>query len=106
MKNHLTSVNSNQAILGTMQTLAKILKYAPRTFLVNNSVILNQMMDFVDTSKQKEFWRNTLIRKEAAKIIQRVGLVFLKPKLASWRYQRGEDYLMHRNENVGTKFVE
>lgn len=32
---------------------------------------------------------NSLIRKLRIKLTQRVGLCFLKPKLAPWRYQRG-----------------
>lgn len=32
---------------------------------------------------------NTLIRKLALKLTQRLGLVFLKSKVAAWRYQRG-----------------
>lgn len=32
---------------------------------------------------------NTFIRKLSLKLIQRLGLVFLKSKIATWRYQRG-----------------
>ncbi|TTQ55690.1 Tubulin-specific chaperone D [Bagarius yarrelli] len=31
----------------------------------------------------------TILRKQAVKVVQRLGLTFLKPRLASWRYQRG-----------------
>lgn len=36
---------------------------------------------------------NSLLRKYAMKVYQRIGLTFLKPKLASWRYQRGNRFL-------------
>ena len=32
---------------------------------------------------------NTLIRKLALKLVQRLGLIFLKSRIAAWRYQRG-----------------
>ena len=32
---------------------------------------------------------NTLVRKLAVKLVQRLGLVFLPPRIAPWRYQRG-----------------
>lgn len=39
---------------------------------------------------------NSLIRKLRIKLTQRVGLCFLKPKIAPWRYQRGNRSL-HEN---------
>lgn len=41
------------------------------------------------TSGAALWWRSRLCRKLWVKVIQRIGLAFLTPKLASWRYQRG-----------------
>ncbi|CAG8697903.1 9733_t:CDS:2, partial [Scutellospora calospora] len=35
------------------------------------------------------FVNNALVRKMSVKLAQRIGLRYLKPKVASWRYQRG-----------------
>ena len=32
---------------------------------------------------------NTLLRKLYTKLTQRLGMIFLRPKIAAWRYQRG-----------------
>lgn len=37
---------------------------------------------------------NTLLRKLTCKLVQRIGLTFLPPRLAAWRYQRGKRRLM------------
>ncbi|PKK78732.1 ARM repeat-containing protein [Rhizophagus irregularis] len=39
--------------------------------------------------ENKTFANNTLVRKMSVKLAQRFGLCYLKPKVASWRYQRG-----------------
>jgi hypothetical protein len=41
---------------------------------------------------------DSLLRKLAVKLVQRVGLVFLKPRVAAWRYRRGNRSLA---ENLG-----
>jgi hypothetical protein len=42
---------------------------------------------------------NSLIRKLRMKLTQRIGLCYLKPKLATWRYQRGSRSLRNNLEN-------
>ena len=51
---------------------------------------------------------NMLLRKLYTKLTQRLGMIFLKPKVASWRYQRGSrslaDNLQSRKaEGVGSR---
>ena len=41
-------------------------------------------MEFFD-----KYENNALIRKLRTKLTQRIGLCYLKPKIAPWRYQRG-----------------
>jgi tubulin-specific chaperone D len=61
--------------LGQRQTLLPTLEYAwPCLFLLEENEI---------------FANNTLVRKMLVKLAQRFGMCYLKPKIASWRYQRG-----------------
>jgi len=53
-----------------------ILKYAP--------TLLSKLQE----AKFKDHG-NTIIRKLSLKLVQRLGMIFLKAKIASWRYQRG-----------------
>ncbi|KAI8380956.1 tubulin folding cofactor D C terminal-domain-containing protein [Radiomyces spectabilis] len=46
------------------------------------------------------FANNSLIRKIRMKLTQRVGLCYLKPKVASWRYQRGNRSLRQNLEGT------
>lgn len=39
--------------------------------------------------------KSTIIRKNKVKLAQRIGCIFLKPKVAKWRYQRGSRTLSH-----------
>lgn len=46
--------------------------------------------------------KSTIIRKSKVKLAQRIGCIFLKPKVASWRYKRGSrtlSHLMQANQN-------
>eukprot|EP00058_Branchiostoma_floridae_P020624 XP_002606114.1 hypothetical protein BRAFLDRAFT_88024 [Branchiostoma floridae] len=61
----------------------------------NPPVVLKTLVSLkLETSK------NTLLRKLAIKLVQRIGLTFLKTRLASWRYQRGSRSLAE-NLQVG-----
>ena len=44
-----------------------------------------------------------LTRKLATKLIQRIGMTFLPPRVAAWRYQRGKRSLMENlNRGIGS----
>ena len=44
-----------------------------------------------------------LTRKLATKLIQRIGMAFLPPRVAAWRYQRGKRSLMENlNKGIGS----
>lgn len=47
-----------------------------------------------------EYANNALVRKLKTKLTQRVGLCYLKPKIASWRYQRGNRSLRQNLEGI------
>uniref|UniRef100_A0ACB8EJM9 Uncharacterized protein n=1 Tax=Sphaerodactylus townsendi TaxID=933632 RepID=A0ACB8EJM9_9SAUR len=46
------------------------------------------VLECLDNCKLSES-NQTLLRKLGVKLVQRLGLTFLKPKVAKWRYQRG-----------------
>ena len=69
------------SIMGLLGVLAQVFKHGRREDLLPyaSSVLLCvSEMDVMEVD-------NTLIRKLAAKLVQRVGLVFLVPKVAVWR---------------------
>lgn len=49
-----------------------------------------------------QYANNAVVRKLQTKLTQRVGLCYLKPKVASWRYQRGNRSLKQNLEGVVT----
>lgn len=50
----------------------------------------------------EQYANNALVRKLRTKLTQRVGLCYLKPKIASWRYQRGNRSLRQNLEGVSS----
>ncbi|KAJ3104846.1 hypothetical protein HDU97_008816 [Phlyctochytrium planicorne] len=70
-----------------LHTLCQIHKLGPREFLYPHLDSLLSICSKVISSSIG--LRNPLIRKLATKLCQRVGLCYLKPKIASWRYNRG-----------------
>lgn len=52
----------------------------------------HNVMPLLTMSFFEKYDNNALIRKLRIKLTQRVGLCYLKPKIAPWRYQRGTLY--------------
>ncbi|XP_062930349.1 tubulin-specific chaperone D [Mobula hypostoma] len=70
---------------GMLQALAQLFKHGKREdFLPYASMVLK----CVDERNIGEC-NHIILRKLRIKLIQRLGLTFLKPKIAKWRYQRG-----------------
>ncbi|KAI8082900.1 tubulin-specific chaperone D-like protein [Halteromyces radiatus] len=72
---------------GILSSLCTLYQFSPRKVLLptlDDSIFPLLSMPFFD-----KYDNNSLIRKLRMKLTQRVGLCYLKPKLASWRYQRG-----------------
>ena len=85
VKSLCQSDGSEADLTGAMMALCAITKHAKREDVLKySSLLLEKLQD----SKIKDH-KNTLLRKYGLKLVQRLGLIFLKAKVASWRYQRG-----------------
>ncbi|XP_076451234.1 tubulin-specific chaperone D-like [Babylonia areolata] len=85
----------NKAV-GSLATLALLFKHGKREDLLTYaSVVLSSVTqcNFMESN-------NTLLRKSTTKLIQRLGLIFLKHQVTAWRYQRGSRSLAE-NLRVG-----
>ncbi|XP_061405504.1 tubulin-specific chaperone D [Lethenteron reissneri] len=82
---------------GMLRSLAQMFKHGKRDdFLPHASVVLRCVVKcrLLEAS-------NTNLRKLSIKLVQRIGLTFLKPKLAAWRYQRGSRSLLENLQAPG-----
>ncbi|KAF3700092.1 Tubulin-specific chaperone D Beta-tubulin cofactor D Tubulin-folding cofactor D [Channa argus] len=70
---------------GALQSLAKLFKHGKRDDLLQYAPTILQCLQQKHLSESSE----AVLRKLGVKLIQRLGLTFLKPRLATWRYQRG-----------------
>ncbi|XP_067044336.1 tubulin-specific chaperone D-like [Acropora muricata] len=86
-------------LTGILTTLALLFKHGKREDLIPfASTVLKQI-----GACQINSTKNTLLRKLTIKLIQRLGLTFLRPRVANWRYQRGSRSLTHNLANPFTK---
>lgn len=84
---------------GILQTLVEIFKIGHREdFLGLIDVVFDEMLKV--PIEDKFMAKNTTLRKFKVKLAQRIGCIFLKPRIASWRYQRGSRTLSHLQSNV------
>ncbi|KAJ3414764.1 hypothetical protein HDV05_006103 [Chytridiales sp. JEL 0842] len=84
-KNDVTS--SVYILRGILYALCALYKLGPRELLLPTlAMVLPICRDLLGVPWVKS---NGLIRKLVIKLAQRIGLSSLKPKLAKWRYQRG-----------------
>ncbi|ELU05840.1 hypothetical protein CAPTEDRAFT_167258 [Capitella teleta] len=86
-KSDLKSVTT---LSGVLKTLALLMKYGKRDDLVQFGPTLLEHLSDMNLQDVKS---NGILRKLAVKLMQRIGLIFLKAKVASWRYQRGSRLL-------------
>ena len=71
-------------LVGSMNCIALVFKKGHRANLLNCArEILKHCLLLTEQANQ------TVIRKLCTKIFQRIGMAFLPPRVASWRYQRG-----------------
>jgi len=77
-------------ISGALQSLTAAFRYGKREDLLRVVDHISPMLPQV----KKLGTNNVAVRKLWIKLTQRVGLCYLRPRLASWRYQRGLRVLM------------
>ena len=87
---------------GALLALAAVFKHGKREDILEHAP---RILTILTDSTLKES-KNIQIRKLTIKIIQRLGLTFLKAKVASWRYQRGSRSLaMNLSEVADPKIM-
>nr|XP_035158159.2 tubulin-specific chaperone D isoform X7 [Callithrix jacchus] len=70
---------------GMLQALAQIFKHGKREDCLPYAATVLSCLDGCRLPESNQI----LLRKLGVKLVQRLGLTFLKPKVAAWRYQRG-----------------
>lgn len=86
---------SNFEIIGVLHCVAQVFKKGHRSRLLPHaSSILKECLFIAAQPNQ------TSIRKLTCKVVQRLGMAFLPPRVATWRYQRGSRSLV-QNLGVG-----
>lgn len=78
--------DASQLATGQLSAISAILKHGKREDLLIHS---DRLLQWVIGCKYKEL-SDFLKSRLFIKIVQRLGLVMLKPRLAQWRYQRGQ----------------
>ncbi|XP_049557798.1 tubulin-specific chaperone D isoform X1 [Orcinus orca] len=73
------------AMDGMLQALAQLFKHGKREDCLPYAATVLQCLDNCRLPDSNQ----TLLRKLGVKLVQRLGLTFLKPQVAKWRYQRG-----------------
>lgn len=81
---------------GTLACIAMIIKHSKREDILPHA---EKLLSWIINSEFKDS-SGTNVQKLVYKIIQRIGLTFLPPRIASWRYQRGNRSLS-ANLNAG-----
>ncbi|KAM8945698.1 tubulin-specific chaperone D [Pelodytes ibericus] len=70
---------------GMLQALAQLFKHGKREDCLPYASTVLTTLDNCKLSESNQ----TILRKLGVKLVQRLGLIFLKTKVANWRYQRG-----------------
>lgn len=85
-------------IIGVLHSLAHIFKKGHRHKLLPFSIPLMSPI-----LKLAESPATTLVSKLLTKLFQRIGMTFLPPRIANWRYMRGHRLLLQNSLNAAPK---
>lgn len=86
----MDTIIGNNQVSGVLTMLALLFKNGKREDLLQFAAPVLQVVEKLELNKNN----NTLLRKAAIKVIQRLGLTFLKARVAAWRYKRGNRSLL------------
>ena len=81
--------------MGALKAIAAIYKHGKREDLLKYAKTILKVVQDAKLDQNV----NVVIQKWGVKVVQRLGLTFLKAKVASWRYQRGSRSLALNLEN-------
>lgn len=79
------TIEGTIAMDGILQALAQLFKHGKREDCIPYAATVLNALDNCKLCDSNQ----TVLRKLGVKLVQRLGLTFLKPKVANWRYQRG-----------------
>ena len=80
--------------LGVLQTFVEVFKIGHRDdFLSLINIVFEPVLQ--TPIENKYMVASTILRKNKVKLAQRIGCIFLKPRVTSWRYKRGSRTLQH-----------
>ncbi|CAK1546044.1 unnamed protein product [Leptosia nina] len=82
---HSNIQEENTIHYGVLAAVAAVLKHGKRDDLLP---FAPKLLEWVTTQNYKNH-KAILVRKYGVKIVQRIGLTFLRPRVAAWRYTRG-----------------
>lgn len=91
-------------ITGIMRCLAYLAKYSPRDKHIGASrLYFGSVMQLIDALSDEDHTRSSSTghRKLSVKLVQRLGLLYLPPRVQAWRYQRGLRSLEMNMQRVG-----
>jgi hypothetical protein len=84
--NLLVTSQNDFELRGVLTGLCMIYKTANRNVMLSS---LEKSNVCFQVFEKPIFQKNSLLRKLMVKLVQRVGLVYMRPRIASWRYKRG-----------------
>ncbi|XP_062507532.1 tubulin-specific chaperone D-like [Corticium candelabrum] len=99
MNSDCQTMSGMVAMHGSLMSMSAMFKHGRREDLLAHAP---SVLTCLSTSNVFRLF-NTLLKKLAVKLVQRLGLVFLKAKVPAWRYQRGQRSLA---ENLAPELVD
>ncbi|NXU83729.1 TBCD protein, partial [Xiphorhynchus elegans] len=84
-KSSFQTMEGTVIVNGMLQALAQLFKHGKREDCLPYAVTVLECLDKCRLSQSNQM----VLRKLGMKLVQRLGLTFVKPKVAKWRYQRG-----------------
>ncbi|NWU62501.1 TBCD protein, partial [Pterocles burchelli] len=84
-KSSFKTMEGTVVINGMLQALAQLFKHGKREDCLPYAATVLECLDNCKLSESNQM----VLRKLGMKLVQRLGMTFVKPKVAKWRYQRG-----------------